>query len=106
MKHREHHIQTALVMRLRWALPGLLIFAIPNGGELAGGAKAGKRLKDEGLLPGMPDLCVAKASKGFHALYIEVKTPVGRVSKAQKEIMRRLEAEGYRCVVVRSVDQG
>jgi len=80
--------------------PGVVVAAIPNGG----GRTASERvsLHAEGVLSGMPDLAVLKPSHGFHGLFLEMKTREGVESAAQKDIARRLNREGYLCLVARS----
>jgi len=68
------------------------IFAIPNGGY-RGKAQAGK-LKAEGVLAGVLDLfCPAER------LWIEFKTPKGRLSPEQKEFAQAMTDCGYQVMV-------
>jgi len=88
MKDLEHRSQIAFV---RWCrLNGIFVYAIPNGG--ARNKITGKRLKDEGVLAGMPDLHLPK-----YNLYIEMKAPGGKLSKVQKKRIEELEQA--QCVV-------
>ena len=80
----------------RWPVLGLL-HAIPNGGKRD--KVTGAKLKAEGALAGMPDLCLPVARHGFHALYVEMKTPSGSLQPIQKKRIAELEAEGNRCYV-------
>ena len=97
----EHPEQAALITWARMTehvWPELaLLHAIPNGGWA--GYKTGKMLKAEGLKPGVPDLCLPVARHGYYGLYIELKTAKGRVSKAQKWWLERLNEQGYKAVV-------
>lgn len=75
-----------------------LLFAIPNGG--ARDRITGKRLKDEGVRAGMPDICLPWPSGGCHGLFIELKRQRGgTVSKAQAEALSALRKAGYRAEV-------
>jgi len=56
-------------------------------------------------LAGYPDLEILRASNGFHALFIEFKSPTGRLSESQKEFWKRAVAEGYAYMVIRSFDE-
>jgi hypothetical protein len=83
----EHDEQVAL---FRWAemqsggIPELaLLFAIPNGGDRHPAVAA--KLKAEGVKKGVPDICLPVARRGYHALYIEMKAPGGRVKPEQRE---------------------
>lgn len=78
------------------------LFAVPNGGPRT--ITTAARLKAEGVLKGVADLILLYPTKGYHALLIELKTAIGRQSEAQKEWQRKIEADGYKYVVVRSID--
>lgn len=111
MRQEEHNIQVACVRWFAMQYPQYrgLLFAIPNGGNrnLVTAAK----LKAEGVTPGVADLLllVPKVSYSFNSqisgLCIEMKTKRGSQSQAQKEWQKKVEAAGYRYVIVRSVEQ-
>jgi len=96
----EHTMQVKVVQYVRTFFPEILILSIPNGS----GTTAHNRLAlyAEGLLPGVPDLFIPEARKGFHGLWIEMKTKEGVESAAQKRIRNNLEDNGYLCYVARS----
>ena len=96
----EHTEQSKLVGMIRAFHPGVIVAAIPNGGGRTPQERVS--LHAEGVLAGMPDLCVLKPSKGFCGLFLEMKTREGVESAAQKDIARRLNKEGYLCLVARS----
>lgn len=100
----EHTEQVRLVQRVRAFYPDVIIAAIPNGGART--AQERLRLYGEGVLAGMPDLCVLRPSRGFCGLFVEMKTQDGVVAAAQKDIARRLNAAGYLCLIARSCDDG
>lgn len=78
----------------------------PNGGA-RDKATAGK-LKAQGVKAGVPDLQLAVARGGFFGLFIEFKaTPPNdaAVSETQKTMLSRLQAEGYRAVVCRGINE-
>lgn len=93
----EHDHQRIVVATIRRDFPDLIIFAIPNAGTAS--PQRGARLKEEGLLAGVPDLMVARASQGFYGLFVEMKSLTGSASKEQKALTARLQAEGYKCAV-------
>lgn len=80
----EHEHQVQFVAWFRKTFSDVLIFAIPNGGQrnIAVAAK----LKAEGVTAGIPDLFIPAWS-----LWIEMKTPTGRLSEPQKAIKAYLE---------------
>lgn len=80
-----------------------LLFHIPNGGKRTKSEAA--RFKAAGVCPGIPDLFLPVARGGYHGLWIEMKAKEGRVSPAQRDMMERLTAQGYRCVVCFSADE-
>lgn len=126
MRQEEHNIQVACVRWFNLQYPQYrgLLFACPNGGNrnLVTAAK----LKAEGVTPGVADLLLLVPRFGFPhiiegnaeemvtyvgtadlccGLAIEMKTKRGCQSQAQKEWQKKVEAAGYRYVIVRSVEQ-
>jgi len=89
----EHAEQVGFVRWMRNRYPGLLIFAIPNGGVR--NIRTGKKLKDEGVTRGIPDLMIPALK-----MFIEMKRVKGGViSPHQKKIMSYLSRHGYTCYV-------
>lgn len=89
----EHEEQRELVRWFRQTWPGVLIFAIPNGGARSP-ATAG-RLKAEGVASGVPDLFVPA-----WRLWIEMKRVKGSsLSAEQKDWIAYLNSGGYCCIV-------
>lgn len=89
----EHAEQVSLVQWLDATHPGLLYFAIPNGGNR--NIVTATKLKAEGVKAGVPDLFFPSLR-----LFIELKrTKGGKVSPAQRDMATRLESCGYRVVV-------
>ena len=105
MRDTEHQIQSGCVLWFRHAFPKYkdLLFAIPNGGKRHIGVAV--KMKREGVVPGVPDLMVAVPSRGYHGLFIEMKSPGGRTSEAQKEMIYKLEEQNYMVEVCDSVDR-
>ena len=95
----EHEHQCAVI---KWAqdqhnlgrMPGInLLFAIPNGG-LRGKGTAGK-LRAEGVLAGVSDLFLPVARRGFHGLFLEMKSETGKPTELQMEFQLAVEDQGY-----------
>lgn len=116
----EHGEQVALIewsarsRHLYPVAPGLsaldLLFAIPNAGGFSGGFAANvvrvKRLKREGVRPGVPDLMLAMPAGGWPGLFIEMKRASGSyASPEQREFMEKLRRVGYLAVVCNGFDE-
>lgn len=101
----EHRLQCACVRWFRLAYPQHHhnLFAVPNGGYRTPATAA--KIKAEGALPGVSDLILLIARGDYHGLLIEMKTDKGRQSEAQREWQRKIEADGYKYVVVRSIEE-
>lgn len=101
----EHHIQVACVSWFSYQFPQFRhnLFAVPNG------AKRSKRecsiKKSEGMLAGVSDLILLRKNSLYGALLIEMKTDKGKQSDSQKQWQQAIEKDGYRYVVVRSLDE-
>ena len=86
----ESEEQRLFVKWFRQQYPKVLIHSIPNGSHLAGGYISAGKLTAEGMVPGMPDLCIPAWD-----LYIEFKRIKGSVtSDEQKDIAAQLLAMG------------
>lgn len=117
----EHQEQCAVVawfavVASSYGLDSRLLIAIPNGSILAGDARMrsiqARRLKDEGLRVGAPDLFLAfgRISIGYYGLFLEMKrvgwkppkTPKTLNSRAYEHWRRQLDMhdtlrkQGYR----------
>ena len=110
-KHEESRIQKACVswFRMQYRYKRRVLFAIPNGAKLSGNqtqrAITGKRMKEEGLVPGVADLFLSIASGEYHGLYLEAKTATGRQSDSQKEFEQDVISEGYGYALFRSLPE-
>lgn len=95
--------QWAALMARKW--PELrLLYAIPNGGSR--NPIEARHLKDQGVKPGVPDVCLPCSRGNWHGLYIEMKRRKGgRVSEEQREMIRLLIEQGYKAVVCRGWEE-
>ena len=121
--NKEHQIQVGVFQWIdlqKEIYPALKnAFAIPNGGSR--NEIEAKNLKDEGVRAGVPDICLAYPSNGYHGLFIEHKTEKGKLTKdtpikdkqgrikhireGQETWFKRLSGCGYKCEVSRSIEQ-
>ena len=52
-----------------------------------------------GMQKGFPDLFVAVPRGVYHGLFVEMKTPEGRASDEEKEMLTLLSGQGYYCAI-------
>lgn len=89
----EDHEQMLFVQWFRRTFPGVLIYAIPNGG--ARHPAVAMKMKCTGTVKGIPDLHVPA-----WRLWIEMKRQKGgRVDPEQKKQMDYLTGIGHTCLV-------
>lgn len=106
MKHIEDDNQLALMQwarskRFNGARLSDYLHHSPNGGKRD--VREAARLKAQGVLAGFPDLFLFVPRGQWHGLMIEMKSPKGRLSPAQTQVLPRIEGEGYRVEVCYSV---
>lgn len=107
MKYIESNEQQMLI---KWVnLHYIKHLDLPLGPYLISFANGGKRdireaarLKKEGVKAGVPDLFLALPSNKYHGLFIEMKSPSGRLTENQKKYFALLTDQYYKCVVCRS----
>src|SRR5215470_5188083 len=80
-----------------------LLYAVPNGGDR--NLRVAKKLKAEGVLAGVADLCLPAARRGYHGLYLEMKSEEGVATEEQKEFLRGVSAEGYCAIIAQGMDE-
>lgn len=106
MKHEEDNIQMSCVkwFGLQYPQFSALIHHSPNGGFR--NIREAARFKAMGTKAGFADLILLVPRHDYHALFVEMKTPksTSKQSEHQKEFQRNVEAQGYRYVVCRSLD--
>lgn len=100
----EHRIQCSCVRWFRIQYPQMKsnLFAIPNGGSRNKIEAA--RMNGEGVTAGVSDLILLKSNRFYGALCIEMKTPTGTQSSAQKEWQKAVENAGNKYVICRSLE--
>ena len=98
----EAEEQTALFAWAEWnktQYPELtLMYHVPNGGSR--NTAEARRLKAQGVKPGVPDICLPVPRGKYHGLYIELKRQRGgKISSLQKIWLTALAGQGYKCLV-------
>ncbi len=100
----EADIQRAIVHTLRIVLPRDAIIH-HSANEVGAGSKAARQrqaiLTGMGVVAGFPDLIVLT---GGRVLFLEVKSPTGRLSPAQREFRDKVQAQDFGWALVRSVE--
>jgi hypothetical protein len=86
-----------------YSLPEHILMANPLGGYRT--KETAARLKAEGARAGTPDLFLAVMRGGAGGLWIEMKTPTGRVEPEQAIFMNDLLAQGYQVKLCRSAPE-
>jgi hypothetical protein len=99
----ESKLQQSCVKWFKYSFPNVIIASFPNEGKRSPSTAA--RMKAEGMKSGMPDLFIARPSKGYSGLFIEMKYGKGRVTEMQTDCMRKLDNEGYMTFVCYSFDE-
>lgn len=100
----EAEIHKQIVFYLNTILPQDAIIHATLAEGVRGGKRGiidGARRKAMGQRAGMPDILIFTGGQGY---CLEVKSAKGRLSDAQKEVHRLLDAQGIPCAVVRSVE--
>lgn len=99
----EHDIQKSCIEWFDMQYPGLLLYAIPNGGKRD--KKTARKLKAEGVRRGIPDLHLAVPNAHHPGLYVETKTTDGKPSDDQLIAHAYLRGHGYQVELVRNIEQ-
>ena len=98
----EHDLQVECLRWLRYAHPGVLCYAIPNGGYRT--ITTARAMRAEGQKAGMPDLHIPIGRGEYLSLYIEMKNgKAGRLSEAQKEMHETLRKYRNKVVICRNL---
>lgn len=97
---REDDLHKEVITFLRRTLPdAAIVHHSPN--ESKGNVQWYAKRRALGTVTGWPDLEVFYSGK---SLFLELKTPQGRVSTAQKQVHECLSRAGFTVAVCRSVD--
>lgn len=80
------------------------IYHIPNQGD-AGTVTWWLKRRDEGAEPGLPDVNIDYASRGYIGARFELKIKPNKLSKNQRDWLKRFKEAGYYTKVVWSFDE-
>jgi len=99
IKLTEHQEQSLLIkwFRLQHKAFAKCLWAIPNGGMRNMGTAI--KLKQEGVIAGVPDLFLMIPKNGWHGMFIEMKAKGGKLQPNQQEFMGIATLLGYQSVV-------
>lgn len=81
-----------------------VIFAVPNGAHLAGGARAWATLRGQGACDGVPDICVPvprsmQYGRVVPGLFVEMKRPGEKLTESQKKYIPQIESLDWKVVI-------
>ena len=83
-----------------------LYFCVPNeNAREDSNASTGAIRRSMGVVKGVSDTILFLARGKYHALCVEFKTDIGRQSDAQRLWQSKVEAQGFRYEVVRSLEE-
>lgn len=71
----------------------IMLYAIPNGGTR--NKLEAVNLKRQGVVAGVPDLCLAVPKGKYHGLYIEMKVHPNKTTDKQEQWLANLSHFGY-----------
>jgi VRR-NUC domain len=80
--------------------PGWRFWSTPNAAKRS--LQMGAELKAQGMTAGVGDISIVSPSGRYHEL--ELKTPTGRLSPAQRERQEELKASGVICATAYGLD--
>ncbi len=103
LSEEEIHKTIMRWVRLQPAIARYVLH-FPNEGRRS--PRYGKLLKDLGMRPGVSDLFIPLARKGYIGAWIELKTPKGIVTALQKEFLMDMEQQGHYTAICRSIEDG
>lgn len=104
-RHTESNEQIAAMDWLRAQHPKIAEHTLHIGNERKASYYAGYIMKRMGVLKGASDLFMAWPSGGYHGLFIEVKSKIGRPSAEQKAFLQRMRDVGYKASICYGADE-
>jgi hypothetical protein len=89
----EHELQASCIDLFHLLFKDRIIYAIPNGGFR--NKSEAIKLKKEGVLSGVSDLCIPEPMHGFHGVYCETKVGKNTTTENQDWFLAKMKQRGY-----------
>ena len=102
-RHAEDLLQEQCIKWMANTYPGVL-YCGNHAGTCASSIMEALWAKRRGYIPGAPDINVCQPAGPFHGMFIEMKTPSGKLRANQKDYLDRLRRRGYFTCVCRTFD--
>ena len=95
-KRDEENIQIAIVKFLKFKYRNAL-FTNTLGG-IRTSFKQAVKAKQTGYLKGVSDLLILEPNKTYNGLFLEIKTPKGKLSPTQKDFIDKANKRNYKAI--------
>lgn len=102
---KEREEQAVVIEWISLQHPWLLDHTIKISNETKCSVYVGRKLNEQGRLPGASDLFFAWPTKLYYGLFIEMKAMDGKLSKKQSEFLSRMNSVGYYAIACWGADQ-
>ena len=99
-REQVEHIKVIEFLRQCTDLPFLHI-----ANERRTSAQAGALLKRMGVVSGIPDIFIPRATKKFHGVWIELKVGKNKLSSSQLDFINKMITEDYGAFVAYGSDE-
>lgn len=97
----EERLQSEIIKYIKLQYPNVRYCASLGG--IYTGPRQAIKAKRTGYSRGFPDLQFTEARKGFHGLFIEIKTHKGTATEVQKEWIKDLQERGYKAEICKGL---
>jgi len=100
-KKPETVLQIAFFRWLEEQHPEIYAMSFASAGGMRTGIQTAIEMRDMGYKTGTPDVAILLARNGYHGLMLEIKTLKKYPTPEQKDIIAKLNKEGYNAQVVK-----
>ncbi len=104
-RHTESNEQIAAMDWLRLQHPKIAEYTLHIGNERKATYYAGYIMKRMGVLKGASDIFMAWPNGGYHGLFIEVKSKIGKPTPEQLAFINRMNGVGYLAKICYGADE-